>query len=269
MSDKLKKYFNVLFIGFALFSVAALILATYLILYSIDPTTNFYYDNAKMVPATNILLLAATLFMIVPFFIRKVKIDVSLKNQKNTVLGVFSAITAAALVVGGICSMGTTIAGGTQAGPFIIGGSEVLAAVFFILAAVSELTGRNFDLRAAALLPVLWGIINLIITFMGLTQIANISEYLYEVLQMVFALLFLYYNARIVSGLTNGREVLGGFAFGLPCAFYGLLASIPPFVAHLINNNVGSIFMPGDFVYLAISLYSIVLLLTVLKRSKN
>jgi hypothetical protein len=269
VSDKFRVFFRVLFGIFAVGSLAAVALTTYLVLYSIDPNTHFYYDNAKMVSTADILLIVLTVVMIVPFFIRSKKIAVRPLCEKNLTLGVFSAIMALSLLVSGVYKMGVTIVRGNSASPFLIGGAEIFASIFFIAAAVCEIKGKKFDLRIAALLPVIWGIVNLIATFMGLTQIANISEYLYEVLQMVFALLFLYYNARLVSGLTNGREVFGAFAFGLPCAFYGFIAFFPPIIAHIISSGVGSYPNPGDFVYLSLSLYCTVILAEILKQKKT
>lgn len=269
MSDRLRKNLKILIVFFAVSCAVTLFLAVYLILFSIDPTTHFYYDDAKLVTVTNVVLLAVTFIMLLPFLARRVKTDFVFGFAKRPALGVFSAITALALIVTGFDNIVLTISAQAGAGEFFIGCAQIIAAAFFIVAAVSQFRGRKIDLRFAALLPVFWSIINLVVTFMSLTQIANISQYLYEVLQMVFAALFLYYNARVISGLTNGREILGAFAFGLPCAMYGFLASIPSVIAHIADSSRGSLPAIGDSVYIALSLYAIALLVTIVKEKNK
>jgi uncharacterized membrane protein YtjA (UPF0391 family) len=117
-----------------------------------------------------------------------------------------------------------------------------------------------------ALLPVLWSVVSLVSTFMSLTQIANISAYLYEVLQMVFAILFLYYHARYTGNISNSRELNGMFAFGLPCAFYGIASTLPQFISYAINHTKGRLPTANDTVFLALSVYIIVLLVNLLAQ---
>ena len=269
MSDRLRKNLKLLIGFFAVSCAVTLFLAIYLILFSIDPETHFYYDDAKLVTVTNVVLLVVTVIMMLPFFARRVKTTLVFGYAKRPALGVFSAITAAALIVTGFDNIVLTISAEAGAGEFFIGGAQLLAAIFFILATVSQFTGRKTDLRIVALLPVLWSIINLAVTFMSLTQIANISQYLYEVLQLVFAALFLYYNARVISGLTNGHEICGAFAFGLPCAMYGFLAAIPSVIAYIADSSHGNLPRIGDSVYIALSLYAIALLVTLVKEKNK
>lgn len=248
---------------FAVGLIITIPLAVYLILYSIDPSTHFYYDDAKYVSQTNIILVILTVILILPIFFKRAGSAARYAESRRPVLAVFSAILAAALCVCSAYDL-KNIVSKNGAGNFLTGLSGILAAIFFFILAYKAFTGKNIDIRISALLPVLWGVINLISTFMSLTQIANISEYLYEVLYMVFAILFLYYNARLVGGVTNKRELNGVFAFGLPCAFYGLLASVPPVIAHLINSTRGNLPKLQYAAYLAMSLYILALLISLI-----
>jgi hypothetical protein len=239
-------------------------LVVYLILYSIDPTTHFYFDNAKLVPVTNGILIALTVVLILPIFIRRNAVVSAQKSKRRPVVAFFSALTVLALFVLSAYNIAHTFSSTAGASNFLTGISGFLATIFFFTFAVTAFTGKHADLRLIALLPVLWGVVNLVSTFMNLTQIANISEYLYEVLQMVFAILFLYYNARLVGNVSNGREVNGVFAFGLPCALFGLLASLPPIIARCINKTRGSLPHVQDAVFIIMSLYIIALLVSLL-----
>lgn len=269
LSVKLKNYFKILLIFFACSTVITAAFVVYLFLYSIDPQTLFYYTDAKLVTPTNVILLVSTVVMITPFFLRRQSAISVISKTKNKLLGIFSLLTALGFIVSGFSQIAQTISSGDDSSPFIIGLFQIIASICFILFAINNLTEKSFDLRAVALLPVCYGVVSLIITFMGLTQIANISVYLYEILQMVFAIVFLYYNARIVGGLTNKREVFGAFAFGLPCAFYGIISTVPSFIAHLANNDVGKMLNCTDIAYILLSAYIIVLLTAIIKASNN
>lgn len=242
-------------------------LVVYLILYSIDPSTHFYYDNAKLVPVTNGILIALTIVLMLPFFMRRNAVSDMPKPIRRPVVATFSALMALVLCAASVYDITRTFSSAGGVGHFLTGVSGFLAAIFFFTFAFNLFAGKSTDLRLAALLPVLWGVVNLVSTFMSLTQIANISEYLYEVLQMVFAILFLYYNARLTGGVSNGREINGVFAFGLPCALFGLLASLPPIIAHLINNSRGSLPQMRDIVFIVMSLYIIALLISLLIKN--
>lgn len=235
-----------------------------LILYSIDPATNYYYGNTNLVNVLNWILIIFTAVLIVPIFLKSAGDFDAFKFSKTKALPVFSAIFAAALCVSSAYEMLMTFSKSGGPGSFAIAVFGFFAAIFFFLFANILFAGKKQDIRLIALLPVLWGIVNLVATFMKLTQVANISVYLYKVLQMVFAVLFLYYHARFAGGVSNRREINGMFAFGLPCAFYGLAATVPYYIAHIINASKGRLPQAGDFVFIGLSLYIIVLIVSLL-----
>lgn len=262
---------NMFLAAVALFSLGTLFtipLAVYLILYEIDPVTHFYYDNAHFVNVQNIVILSVTVLLVL-FIIKKHPNVVKFNAHRNVSVAISSALLGVAICVSSSYSMLQTFQNAKGASGFLTGLTGFLASIFFFALTYSLLTGRNSDLSILALLPVLWGIINLISTFMSLTQIANISEYVYEVMQMVFAILFLYYNARFIGKNPNGREISGIFAFGLPCALFGLLSSLPPVIAHLINRSRGNSFTISDAVYLLMSIYIIALIISLFKAKNS
>ena len=280
MSTNFRRLFSVFTVIFAAGLCVTVPLVVYLILYSIDPSTHFYYDNAKLVPAANGILIALTVVLIIPIFAKRVgtfknpdKSDIAgnaiivsnVKSPRSPVIAAASLLMGFALCfVSADEILHTFVSHASGVGNFLTGLSGFLAAIFFFAFAGTSYSGKRSDLRIVALLPVLWGVVNLVSTFMSLTQVANISQYLYKVLQMVFAILFLYYNARLVGGVSNGREVNGVFAFGLPCAFFGLLSSVPPVIAHLMNKHRGNLPQVQDAVFIMMSLYILVLLISLL-----
>jgi hypothetical protein len=263
LSTKYRRLFSIFTAILAVALCVAVPLVTYLILYSIDPSTHFYYDNAKLVNVTNGILIALTVILLLPVFTKRAG-AYKMPTNRKPVISVVSLLTAVVLCLASVYSLAHSFSSKVGVGNFLSGILGILAAIFFFAFAEAAFTGKHTDLRMIALLPVLWGIVKLISTFMSLTQIANISEYLYEVLQMVFAILFLYYNARLVGNVSNRREINGVFAFGLPCAFFGLLATLPKYIAHIINPKFGSLPQVGDTVLIMLSVYIIVLLIYLL-----
>lgn len=268
MTKKLKNMLTFSSVIFIIGAIVTIPLAVYLTLYEIDPETHFYYDDAKFGNVQNIILLVSTILMIFPYFLKRAK-KMEYECTRNLAAAISSVLFAVAICFSSAYSMLQTFRKETGAGGFLAGLAGFLAAIFFFTLADSIFRKKHPDLRILALLPVIWGIVNLVTTFMSLTQIANISEYLYEVMQMVFAILFFYYNARLVGGMPNGRELQGVFAFGLPCALFGLLTSLPPFIAHLFNNQRGSAPDPSDAVYITASIYILVLLISLSKEVRQ
>lgn len=267
-----KAYRRLFGIFTALFAVglcAALPILTVLILRYIDPNSHFYTTSGGLVAAAQILLAVVTALLILPLFFRSAGDGGfgrgNFSSRRRPAVAAFAALEGAALAVSSAWNVLDAGAKGT--GAFLTGLCGIAAAVFFFLLCAQLMRGgRGPDLRMAALLPVLWSVVALVAAFMTLTQIANISQYLYEVLQMVFASLFLYYHARLTGGLSNHRELNGVFALGLPCAFYGFAATLPNYFAHLANHARGRMPVPGDYALLALSLYILALLVSLLRE---
>lgn len=264
LSNKFRTIFTVFTAIFAVGTCIAVPLVTYLILHEIDPATSFYYDNAALVPFVNAFLVVFTVVMVIPAFIRRAQVPAASAPQKQPVLSVLSFLFAVMLLAYSVSCLYHALFSKADVGSFLTGATGILGSIFFFLLGSNLLFAKKSDLRIAGLLPVLFGVVDLIVTFMNLTQIANISQYLYCVLQMVFAILFFYYNARLLGGVSNGHELSGVFAFGLPCAFYGLLSSLPPFIAHLQNSKRGNLPTIQDGMFFALSLYILALLISLL-----
>lgn len=257
-------------IFFAVFAVSVAVLVpvrTWVLLHSVDPATGFYYDSAPMVGALNIGLIVFTVALLVPFLMKRAgKLGTGTFNNAP-VTAILAFILAVSLIADFADKMSNIISFKTMsAGVFLTGLTAVFAGIsFFVLG--RAMMGKNLNLNAVSLVPVLWGVVNLVSTFMNLTTIANISEYLYEVLQMVFCMIFLYYHARIISGMENRTEINGAVAFGLPCALFGLLASVPRIIVHLISAHKGSFPGVDGLVLIVFSVYVVSFLAHILIRN--
>lgn len=268
MSNKFKGMFTAAVAVFVVGLLAAIPMMVYLILYSIDPNTHFYYDNATLVPVLNVLLIAMTIILIIPIFIKRYGKLEGFAVKKQISVAIISLLLGLSLCFSAVVG----IAQGfkvSNAAAILTAVTAFLAAISFLKYALVKFKGKSSDMRFLALMPVIWGVVSLISTFMSLTQIANISEYLYVVLQMVFGILFLYYHARLTGGVSNKREINGVFAFGLPCAFYGFAATLPQYIAHIIDHTKGKLPSVNDSVLIIMSVYILVLLITLLMHKEN
>lgn len=261
-----EKYLPGVFLLFVLGALAAIPLRVTELLFSID-SSGFYLTGKGVVPVLNILLVVLTVALLVPFFVTAVPCPLARHSSRLTaaiaaLVGIFFIGDIGARM-GQVFSSSTLLASNGSAvvfGDLLISIAALLAAIYFFQLAVAIYTQKPMSFSVTALFPLIWGVLILTVSFMQYTTIANISEQLFDVLKMVFMLLFLYYNARVTGRMPNGKEMRGIFAFGLPAALFVLVTVPPRMVAHLINSARGS--APGmeGILYLLLAAYILDLL---------
>jgi hypothetical protein len=242
------------FPGFAAFAVglaAAVPLRIYLIMFDIDPGTGFYYSGGATVNALNALLIICTAVMLLPLFIPSCK--VTLKAPGHSVFaGVLSAAAAAAMAADAATQFMSVAKRLSGAGTLFASMLEFAAAAFFVIFAVSCFgTARPLH-PGAALLPAIWATVRLMADFMHYTTVVNVSGYLYDMLKMVFIMIFFYYFARWAGGVPNEREARGMFAFGLPAALFSLVSALPRYIAAASGAKV-TLSVPSDIMYVILA----------------
>jgi hypothetical protein len=238
---------------FLLGLVAAVPLRTCAILFDIDPKTGFYYGGSGLVTALNILLIAVTVLLLAPMVMKSYK-GFAAEPGPSVVTGILSAVVAAFFCIDGAHEFYILTVQATGAGTFFNSMLEFIAAVFFVMMAVSSLKGGRIAFPAASLLPVIWATIHLMVAFMHYTTVVNVSEYLFDMLKMVFVMIFFYYHARYTGRVANGREIRGMLAFGLPAAFFSLLSILPRYLA-LAFGHTATINLSDDLLYLTLAIY--------------
>jgi hypothetical protein len=252
---------NLFFIKYVVFGIfilgliVSVILRVIEILYEIDPTTGFFNNGSIVAPVLKGILIVLVAVFLVPFFIKN-NLGSEAFTGKSKVNSIMSLLLGVALFIDTITQFGTFI-NNADLGTFVIAITELLASIFFFILSGQKLTGKRINLAGTALFPVIWGIIILGASFMHYTSIANISEFLFDVLKMVFVLVFLYYNARIVGRVTNNKEGKGVIAFGLLAAFFCIISTVPKVIAWGINSAVTTKPGTGDLLYIIFAVYII------------
>lgn len=101
-------------------------------------------------------------------------------------------------------------------------------------------TYRSFPLLAL-ILP-LWHCYNLIIQFVSTVSGASVAENALEVLTLVFALLFLFFQAKLFAGVEEARAARRCFLFGLPAILFAMSSSLPVCVMRAFEMPIATSF---------------------------
>lgn len=258
---------------FVLGVIFSIILRVSELINEIDPSTGFYKTGSVVVPVLNSILIMLVIIFLSPLFLKNdLESGVfSNKSKVNSILagllGVVLCIDAASQFYSFIKEYST---GSADSGLFVAAMIEILAAIFFFILTEQKLTGKKLNLAAPALLPVLWGVVILGVSFMRYTSVANISEFLFDVLKMVFVLVFLYFNARAVGQISDKKEAKGIISFGLIAALFCIVSSVPRTIAWIINHN--NSYIPkvvNDLLYLVFAIYIIDVIIEVLFEKRK
>lgn len=252
---------NLFFIKYVVFSVfvigviASVFLRVTELLHEIDPITGFYKTGSLVVPVLNIMLIVLAIVMLLPFLFKN-NMNPNIFTGKSIVNSIISLLLGFALCID-TATQFYSFMSNADLGTFFIAITELLSAIFFFILFVQKLTGKKVRLAGFALFPVIWGIIILGVSFMRYTAIANISEYLFDVLKMVSVLVFVYYNARAIGRVTNYKEVKGVISFGLIAALFCIISTVPRVIAWRISPDTTAMPGTGDLLYIVFAIYII------------
>ena len=248
-----KRRVGLFFIVCALGLLGAVPLRVILILYDIDPATGFYTGGSGLAMAVNVLLAAVSLFLLTPMVIRRFQGGVP-RLPATPAHGVLAALLAAAMAAEIVYQFRLVVVGRT-AGNLFIAMAALPAAVFFIVLAGAAFGGDLRPLPVLALFPPLWAIVHLAVSFMHYTTIASVSEYMYDMMKMIFVMIFLYYYARCAGRTPNRKEAAGMLAFGLPAVLLTGVSTLPRYIAWCMGQHRVSLPVPEDVLYLLLAVY--------------
>ncbi len=217
-----------LWIPFAVFLAALLPLRLYQVLKLIDPETGFSSGEPYML---QILLGLTALFVLILMSMSIVckNIPERYEIRKNIFAAAFSVLVSVSMLVESACFLLNFISGQDKAPGLVQAILGVLAAAIFAMAGISSFTGRNLLERVPmlTLLPSLWCGVRLVFSFLKYTNVATNSSEMLDLLSTSFLLIFLFTQAKLLSGFTTPktgkRAVVAGmsavvllFVFRLP-----------------------------------------------------
>lgn len=217
-----------LWIPFAVFLAALLPLRLYQVLNLIDPETGISSGDPYML---QILLGLTALFVLILMFM-----SIACKNiperyeiRKNIFAGVFSILAGVSMLAESACFLLSFLSGQDKAPGLVQAILGVLAAAIFAMMGICSFTGRNLLERVPllTLLPSVWCGVRLVFSFLRYTNVATNSSEMLDLLSTSFLLIFLFTQAKLLSGFTTPktgkRAVVAGmsavvllFVFRLP-----------------------------------------------------
>ncbi len=254
MSSVKMKY---LIFVFAAAMLAALPTRVYQLLAIVDYTNGFYNGSDVTIPVLyGAIFIFAIIFMALSFVSKEVP-SPKLPAGKNPILGVASLIMVAGLgwdilsierkvipqVQGGFSfEMFKSLMSSNleqNGGVFLV--LEFVFAIFaifyFLIFAVSHLNGKASykEYKLLALTPLCWAITMLVSKLMTAVSFIKVSELLFEIFMLVFAMLFFLTFARISSGVFTEDSMWGIYGYGFSAALFAGLVTIPRIACAIIG----------------------------------
>ncbi|HBL41381.1 MAG TPA: hypothetical protein DDY98_07400 [Ruminococcaceae bacterium] len=271
----------------ALISVAALSLCVLLPLrvYQaatlIEPKTGFFAENNWSVWVFYILCAAVVAFLAVASFMNSKANRARDCMAKNTVLGIVSLVTGAAVICDAAYEMmlfldlyGSYEPCGISMASYLTknGGTALLfGAIFAALSAAFfwvysvfcfSRTINMASFRVLSVAPVAWSICRIIYRFVTKISFVNVSDLLLELFMLVFVISFTLAFAQIVTNVSPEVCAWRLFGCGLPAALLAFLVSVPRLILLVIGHAdlivAGHGFAPCDLmlsVFIPVFLY--------------
>ncbi|MBR4282770.1 MAG: hypothetical protein IKT35_03545, partial [Clostridia bacterium] len=219
---------NILSISFILFCALAVGVRIFELLVMIDKQSGFYLNKFNII---SVILAAIALIGCVNFGIGAV---VTLKNEsknrkvpKNSiVVGVASLLMAL-----GIFYDMSKIALNTleyNLGNYVTFGLSFLSALTFIIYGVFYFIGKNTP-KMISIIPVIWSIGQLIISYTQFNGIALASENVTDIITLAFFMVFWLYHSKLHGEFNTEKSLTRIFIIGSCAAMFGLVSTIPRF----------------------------------------
>lgn len=238
---------------FATVFLVALPTRVYQLLALVNTKNGFYEDGDITVPVLYAVIFVFVLMFMLLSYLSKEVPSPKLPTGKNPVLGITSIVMIGGLVwdiiaienlvvpkTGMDFNMGiftSLLKANIQDNGGILLILQFTFAVFaifyFLVFAISHLNGKGSykEFKLLALSPLCWCITMLVSKLMKAVSFITVSELLFEIFMLVFAMLFFLTFARISSGVFTEDSMWGIYGYGLSACLFAGLVTIPRLVA--------------------------------------
>jgi len=232
-------------IVFAVTLLIALPTRIYQVLFLVEPDTGFYTDgNTTTVIISACLAVGLLLMMVICTMDKQKRAYSPIRSIPAAVIG---TLTGLGIIFQYAISL---LAGGekqNQIPSVILSAFGILAGAVLILTAYNFATGQNTFVKfpLLSLIPSLWGCVCLITLFITYVSVVNISENIYDTFTVIFLLLFLFAQAKMLAGIETEKSTKRIYVFGLPAVLMALLTGIPSAVLLFSGASRTSAFPVG------------------------
>ena len=194
----------------------------------LNPQTGFYSDGGRVVGAASALLIAG-IFLTVFFAGRAAVGEFGTEPLKNIPAAVLGAFAGIFVVVQSVVGIGTGFLGEGQIFYQIYSYLGILAGGVLLMTAYGFAAGlRTVGSRPIlALIPSVWGCFFLVVLFITYSAAVNLVEDVYHTFTVVFLLLFLFTQAKLLTGIESAKTGKMIYVTGFPAALLSLVTGVP------------------------------------------
>lgn len=229
----------------------------------LNPQTGFYSDGGRTVGAASALLIAGIL--LTAFFAgRTVAGEIGTEPLKDVPAAVLGALAGMFLLVQSVVGIGTGFLGEGQIFYRIFSYAGILAGAVLLMTAYDFATGlRTVASRPLlALIPSVWGCFFLVVLFITYSAVVNLVEDVYHTFTVVFLLLFLFAQAKLLTGIESVKTGKTIYMVGLPAALFALVTGIPSCIQYFSTGETAGFISIGlHMANIVLALYIIAFLL--------
>lgn len=223
---------------FAVSLVAALSATIYVMMNFLDAKTGFYADGGIKESIISVCIAAAAILMGV--FSYTDSAESAYKPLNNAMTAAFAALTGVFILVQSVSSF--TALDGSSAGIVayrIFSVFGLPAGIAFLFAAYDFASGTE-KLRkhpVFALFPSIWGCMYLIMLFITYAAVVNSFSGIYNTCTAALLLLFMFSQAKFITGIENEKSGRRIFTFGIPAAFFALTVGISSCIVYFSGKG--------------------------------
>ena len=256
----------------------------YQLLFLLDAKKNTYKDGGMSTTVILSVLALSTILIIIMCYKNK-HAPKEFQPIKNVPTAIICALTGAAVIFHSFASMAEVKENAAQTTLSIIGAAAgsaqlqamrvflsffgILAGLVILITAYNFLQGVNMfhHFPLVALVPPLWGCINLAVLFVTDTASVNVAENAFDMFTVIFTLLFLFAQSRLFAGIDVEKNTKSVYMFGLPCIVLALVTSLPGGLFTVLGKDTASsLSTSSHIVNLCMAVY-IILFLFSMQRS--
>lgn len=227
-----------MWLAFAIALMIAVPLRTYQLLYLVDPANGFAVAGEITFTLLFLFLVLFVLFLIVLGLMGKHSESVY-QPGANRLTAVICFLTALFTAFYSFCLLFPEEEK-VKWEFALIAGFGFASIAYFLLLSLGEFKEKNpfSRYKLLALLPTLWIITRLTVTFVHYTTVANYNVSLFDIFTEVFLLLFFHDYGKLLANI-KGKRLLGKiYSFGMAAAVIALLNSIPPMVSAIYYGSL-------------------------------
>ncbi|XOQ45002.1 MAG: YndJ-like protein [Clostridium sp.] len=234
----------------------------------LDPETGFYSDGGRMVGMASILLFAG--IILTAYFAARNQENEGFGTQplKSIPTAALGALAGTFVVVQSIVGLGTELLGGVLIFYRIFSVTGIMAGVVLIMMAYDFAVGSRIvgNRPFLALLPSVWGCFFLVVMFITYSAIVNLPENVYHTFTVIFLLLFLFTQAKLLTGIESTKSGKMIYMVGFPAALLALVTGVPSCIQFFsIGKTAGIVSIGMHMANIVLAFYILAFLFAIQK----